>query len=56
MKSREPPSLNYWSHTNNYRVIGARREFLADANIGRKVYVGINLYNDCPINRGPDQL
>jgi len=35
-------------------VIGARREFLADANIGRKVYVCINLYNDCPINRGPD--
>jgi len=30
--------------------------FLADANIGRKVYVCINLYNDCPINRGPDQV
>jgi hypothetical protein len=29
MKNRERPNLNYWSHTNNYRVIGARREFLA---------------------------
>jgi thiol-disulfide isomerase/thioredoxin len=28
--------------------------FLADANIGRKVYVCINLRNDCQINRGPD--
>lgn len=56
MKNKEPPNLNCWCHTNNYRDIGARRLFIADANIGRKVYVCTNLCNDCPINRGLDHL